>query len=117
MNMENLDKHVCAVQEALTGKWKIVILAELNDGVKRFNELQRALVGIRQAYLTQQLRELEADGLIHREVYREVPPKVEYSLTEIGMKFRPVLEAMFEFGAEYNKYLASLSPLPSDTKE
>ena len=103
-NPNEIDKHVCSVQDVLAGKWKIVILAELNGGVKRFNELQKALVGIRQAYLTQQLRELEANGMIHREIYKEIPPKVEYSLTEIGMKFRPVLEAMFTFGAEYKKY-------------
>lgn len=77
----------------------------LKDGVKRFNELQRNIPNIRQGYLTQQLRELEQDGLIHREVYKAVPPKVEYSLTDMGQKFLPVIDKMYEFGMEYMKFI------------
>ncbi|WP_315080927.1 winged helix-turn-helix transcriptional regulator [uncultured Clostridium sp.] len=73
----------------------------LRKGVKRFGELQRALPDIRQSTLTQQLRELEQDGIVHREVYKEVPPKVEYSLTEIGKRFLKVTEAMIEWSNEY----------------
>ncbi|MDP4164830.1 MAG: helix-turn-helix domain-containing protein, partial [Bacillota bacterium] len=82
--MENKnDIHRCPVgiaQKVISGKWKIVIIYLLKDGVLRFNELQRIIPDIRRAYLTQQLRELEVDGLVHREVYKVVPPKVEYSL-------------------------------------
>jgi DNA-binding HxlR family transcriptional regulator len=67
----------------------------------RFNELQRKIPGIPRAYLTQQLRDLENDGLIHREVYKVVPPKVEYSLTEIGIKFLDVISAIEKWGTEY----------------
>ena len=70
--------------EVIGGKWKGVILYHLLDGTKRFNELKRLKPNITQRMLTLHLRELEADGIIHREVHREVPPKVEYSLTELG---------------------------------
>lgn len=92
-------------QNIISGKWKLVILWELKSGTKRFNELQRGLSFIRQGYLTQQLRELERDGLVHREVYKEVPPKVEYSLTEIGTKFLTVIDSMYNWGEEYIKLL------------
>lgn len=71
----------------------------------RFGELHRAMPNIRQGYLTQQLRELEKDGLVHREVYKQVPPKVEYSLTEIGREFLPVTKAMDEWGKKYIELL------------
>jgi len=89
----------------MQGKWKFAIINFLSKGPMRFGELGRALPNIRQGYLTQQLRELESDGLVHREVYRQVPPKVEYSLTEIGIDFLPVTEAMFEWGKKYNEVL------------
>lgn len=92
-------------QSIIGGKWKLVIIWQLRSGVKRFNELLRALPDIRQSYLTQQLRELERDGLVHREVYREVPPKVEYSLTDIGVKFLDVMSKMCEWGKEYMEVL------------
>lgn len=88
-------------QNIIGGKWKLVIIWNLKDGIKRFNELQRALPDLRQGYLTKQLRELEQDGLVHREVYHVVPPKVEYSLTEIGRKFLSVMDKMYEWGTEY----------------
>ncbi|GAC1502288.1 MAG: hypothetical protein NVS2B14_14910 [Chamaesiphon sp.] len=80
----------CTVETTLKvigGRWKVLILRELFEGIKRFGELHRALDGITQKMLTQQLRELEQDGIVHREVYLQVPPKVEYSLTDLGKTF------------------------------
>lgn len=94
----------CAVETTLGvigGRWKVLILRELFSGVKRFNQLHRALQGITQKMLTQQLRELEDDGVIHREVYLQVPPKVEYSLTATGETLKPILEAMHQWGVTY----------------
>ncbi|RMH72794.1 MAG: transcriptional regulator [Cyanobacteria bacterium J007] len=94
----------CAVEstiEAIGGRWKVLILRELFEGVKRFGQLHRALRGITQKMLTQQLREMESDGLIHREVYLQVPPKVEYSLTPLGESLKPVLDAMHAWGKHY----------------
>lgn len=96
---------VAITQDVIRGKWKLVILYLLSAGVMRFSELQRALPSVRQGYLTQQLRELEQDGLIKREVYKVIPPKVEYSLAEMGIKFFKVMEAMREWGTEYIEYL------------
>jgi len=70
-------------------------------GVKRFGELQRALPGITQKMLTQQLREMEDDGIIHRQVYAQIPPKVEYSLTPVGVSLQPILYAMHEWGVKH----------------
>lgn len=98
---ETGNKANCAVEATLRvigGRWKVLILRELLFGVKRFNELQRSITGITQKMLTQQLRELEKDGLVHREVYSQVPPKVEYSLTLLGKSLQPILEAMHEWG-------------------
>ncbi len=82
------------------GKWKPVILHMLSVGVMRFGELKRNIPPVTQKMLTQQLRQLEEDGLIHRKVYAEVPPKVEYSLTEKGETLKPVLEHLYAWGAE-----------------
>lgn len=97
-------KTSCAVEatlEAIGGKWKVLILHELFNGTKRFGEVHRNLHGITQKMLTQQLREMERDGLVHREVYMQVPPKVEYSLTALGKTLQPVLEAMHLWGKRY----------------
>src|ERR1044071_3827030 len=83
------------------GRWKTLLLYHLFQGVKRFSELQRATAGITQKMLTQQLREMERDGLVHREVYPEVPPKVEYSMTSLGMTLEPVVRAMYDWGVRY----------------
>ncbi len=84
-----------SLQSVLSGKWKILILWYIAFyKVQRFGELQRRLDGITQSTLTKQLRELEEDGLVHREIYKEIPPKVEYSLTELGKSFIPVLNQM-----------------------
>ena len=90
------------------GKWKPKVLFHLgqNDAV-RFGALRRAVFGISEKMLIQSLKELEKDGLVNRKVYRQVPPKVEYSLTEIGMSFVPVLNAMFNWGRSYASYLVA----------
>ncbi|HEX8912414.1 MAG TPA: helix-turn-helix domain-containing protein [Humisphaera sp.] len=80
------------------GRWKVLILWHLLAGTKRFSELRRAVAGVTQKMLTQQLRELEADGVVSRRVYAEVPPRVEYSLTDRGQSLRPVVDAMCKWG-------------------
>lgn len=92
---------VLVVQNIIAGKWKLPILSHLSQGTKRFSELQKLLPEISQGILTHQLRELERDGLVHREVYKEVPPKVEYSLTAIGQSFMPILNIICEWGKDY----------------
>ncbi len=86
------------LQAVIGGKWKILILWYVaHYKVQRFGELKRRLTGVTQSTLTKQLRELEADGFLHREIYQEIPPRVEYSLTEFGQSFVPVLEAMLSW--------------------
>ena len=83
------------LQSVLGGKWKILILWYVAFyQVQRFGELRRRLEGITQSTLTRQLRELEEDGFLHREVYQEIPPRVEYTLTELGQSFVPILHSM-----------------------
>jgi DNA-binding HxlR family transcriptional regulator len=92
---------VCGVQTTLSvieGHWKLPILFRLLDGTRRFGELRKYLPAATQRMLTLHLRELERDGLIHREVYPEVPPKVEYSLTEMGRSLEPLLRFMSQWG-------------------
>jgi DNA-binding HxlR family transcriptional regulator len=101
---ENHNRLTCEVETTLRvigGRWKVLIIRELMQGVKRFGELQRALHGITQKMLTEQLRELEEDGIVHREVYPQIPPKVEYSLTPLGETLKPILYAMHEWGAKH----------------
>lgn len=91
----------CPVQtclEFISDKWKVLILRDLFAGTKRFSELKKSLAPITQKMLTQQLREMESDGLIERKVYPVVPPKVEYSLTEFGKSLKPVIDAMKDWG-------------------
>jgi DNA-binding HxlR family transcriptional regulator len=96
----------CGVEVTLSvigGKWKGLILWHLRLKTLRFSQLQRRLLTVTQKMLTQQLRELEADGLVFRQVYAEVPPRVEYSLTERGTGVVPILEQMCDWGQEYLK--------------
>ncbi|OSQ46848.1 winged helix-turn-helix transcriptional regulator [Thalassospira alkalitolerans] len=86
------------------GKWKGVVLYHLLDGKKRFNELRRLMPGVTQRMVTRQLREMEADGLIHRQVYAEVPPRVEYSLTTKGETLRPIILALKDWGEIHVPY-------------
>jgi DNA-binding HxlR family transcriptional regulator len=83
------------------GRWKIVILWYLFQGIKRFSELRRALDGVSQKVLTQQLRDMERDGIVARTVYAQVPLKVEYSITPLGLSLKPVVEAMHQWGIEH----------------
>ncbi|MDZ4769374.1 MAG: helix-turn-helix domain-containing protein [Chloroflexota bacterium] len=85
------------------GKWKPIILYHLFDHVRRFGELQRLIPGVTREMLTQHLRELEADGIVHREVYKQVPPKVEYALTDLGITLKPILFAMHEWAIGYRE--------------
>ena len=87
--------------DVIEGRWKVLILYHLFQGVKRFSELRRGLPGVTQKMLTQQLRELEKDGIVHRKVYPQIPPKVEYSLTSLGESLRPVVDAMCEWGLKH----------------
>ena len=90
------------MQAVLGGKWKILILWYVATyEVQRFGELMRRIDGISQSTLTKQLRELEADGLIHREIYREIPPKVEYTLTDLGKSFVPILTDMMVWSQQW----------------
>ncbi|MFE4874976.1 winged helix-turn-helix transcriptional regulator [Streptomyces sp. NPDC056682] len=94
----------CAIEsamEVLGGRWKLAILKELLAGTRRFSELKRALPRITQRMLTRQLREMEGDGLVVRTVYRQVPPKVEYSLTEIGRSLDGIAEQLDAWGRWY----------------
>ncbi len=92
-------------QKLLTGKWTLLIMYHLSTNTLRFNELQRMLPDLTQATLTKQLRMLESDGLIVRKAYNQIPPKVEYSLSELGQHFKPVLEALQVWGIEYIDYI------------
>lgn len=91
----------CPVETTLDvigGKWKGIILYHLIDGKKRFNEFRKLYPAITQRMLTLQLRELEKDGIVHREIYKEIPPKVEYSLTEFGRSLEPIILLMKDWG-------------------
>jgi DNA-binding HxlR family transcriptional regulator len=88
------------IQNMISGKWKILILWYLSYSKLRFSDIQRKLPNVAQKVLSRQLKSLEEDNLIHRKVYPVVPPKVEYSLTDVGRKLIPILEMMHKFGAE-----------------
>jgi len=95
---------VCPVETTLMvigDKWKVLILRDLIDGTKRFGELKKSIGSVSQKVLTQQLRDMEKKGLVLRKVFAEVPPKVEYTLTETGYSLKPVLDAMSSWGEEY----------------
>jgi DNA-binding HxlR family transcriptional regulator len=98
----------CPVETTLMlicDKWKVLILRELMPGTKRFGELKKAIPSISQKVLTQQLRSMEEDELLTRKIYPEVPPKVEYSLTETGHSLKVILDAMVTWGEQYKKML------------
>lgn len=108
MNKRNApNKNIsCPVEntlEVVGGQWKVLILQELFKGVKRFSELHRSINGITQKMLTQQLRNMEQHRIVHRKVYAQVPPKVEYSLTALGKSLDPVLASMHEWGIKHSK--------------
>ena len=98
----------CPVETTLSligDKWKVLILRDLMPGTKRFGELKKSVGNVSQKVLTAQLRAMEESGLVHREVYAEVPPKVEYSLTELGKSLKPILDSMWAWGEEYKASL------------
>ena len=102
----------CSVRAALDvigGKWKPVITWYLMEGTKRFGELRKCIPDATQKMLTQQLRELERDNIIQRKVYREIPPKVEYSLTSHGRSLRPVLAALCKWGTKHREASSNAS--------
>ncbi len=92
-------------QRLIQGKWAILILHHLSSGTTRFNELQRKMPKMTHATLSSQLKQLEREGLIIRTEYPQIPPKVEYSLSEMGEKFGPVLESIRTWGMEYISYM------------
>lgn len=112
MTEQNIKKELpaCPVETTLTligDKWKVLILRDLLPGTKRFGELKKSIGNVSQKVLTAQLRTMEDNGLINRTVYAEVPPKVEYSLTELGRSLKPVLDALQNWGENYKESLSS----------
>lgn len=96
----------CPVETTLTligDKWKVLIIRDLLNGTKRFGELKNSIGSVSQKVLTAQLRNMEANGLVTRTVYAQVPPRVEYSLTELGHSLRPVLDVLSVWGEEYKQ--------------
>ena len=94
----------CPVETTLTligDKWKVLILRDLLPGTKRFGELKKSIGSVSQKVLTAQLRAMEENRLVHREIYAEVPPRVEYSLTELGKSLKPILDSMWAWGEAY----------------
>lgn len=104
--METKPLPACPVETTLTligDKWKVLILRDLLPGTRRFGELKKSIGGVSQKVLTAQLRRMEAEGLLVRTVYPEVPPRVEYTLTELGYSLKPVLDALRSWGEEYRE--------------
>ena len=112
--MENMKKIPdCPVEMTLQligDKWKVLIIRDLLSGTKRFSELMRSVTGITQKVLTSHLRAMEAAGLLTRKIYPEVPPKVEYTLTETGYSLKPIMDSMVDWGTWYKNHIASASP-------
>ena len=102
--MEKKALPACPVETTLSligDKWKVLILRDLMSGTKRFGELKKSLGSVSQKVLTAQLRDMEDDGLVSRTVYAEVPPRVEYALTETGNSLKPIIDAMMSWGTDY----------------
>lgn len=101
---EKRELPACPVETTLMligDKWKVLILRDLMPGTKRFGELKKSVGNVSQKVLTAQLRDMEENGLVSRQVYAEVPPRVEYSLTDLGRSLKPILDAMWVWGEEY----------------
>ena len=110
MSEQKLERELpaCPVDTTLTligDKWKVLILRDLMPGTKRFGELKKSVGNVSQKVLTAQLRAMEESGLISRKVYAEVPPRVEYTLTQLGKSLKPILDAMQNWGEEYKASL------------
>lgn len=101
---------VCPVETTLmliSDRWKVLIIRDLLDGTKRFGELKKSVGNISQKVLTANLRSMEEDGLLTREVFPEVPPRVEYTLTETGYSLKPILDSMTDWGTAYKEKICS----------
>ena len=112
MKKKKIEFSECPVETAMLligNKWKIFVLRELLDGTRRFNELQRSITDISQKVLTQNLRAMEEDGIITRKVFAEVPPRVEYTLSEVGNTLRPVIEVLGNWGIHYQEMITAES--------
>jgi DNA-binding HxlR family transcriptional regulator len=114
--MDLSDCPVAATLEVIGGKWKPLILFHLRDRAMRFSELRRLVPQATQKMLTQQLRDLERDGIIHREVYAVVPPKVDYSLTEYGQTLKPLLSLMCVWGIKHRSRTSDRRRRPSGSR-
>ncbi len=104
--MNKIDLPACPIEITLSlmaDKWKFLIIRDLLTGTKRFGELQRSIGGVSQKVLTNNLRQMESSGLINRKVYAEVPPRVEYSLTDLGKSLKPILDSMVNWGEYYRE--------------
>ncbi len=94
----------------ISDKWKVLILRDLMSGTKRFGELKKSIGHVTQKVLTAQLRQMETSGLLTRKVYAEVPPRVEYPLTDLGYSLKPILDAMWTWGEGYQKMMSPQPP-------
>lgn len=111
----NGKKYQCPIELSVSlfsGKWKTTIICKLMDGTKRYGELKKLIVGINHKMLAEQLRELEQAGIVHREVYPVVPPKVEYALTELGEQLKPAIRLLQQWGSQFGTELPLESPAP-----
>lgn len=100
-NKKILDCPVATTINLIGNKWKLLIIRDLMNGTKRFGELRKNLDGISQRVLTENLRDLENDGLLNRKVFAEVPPRVEYSLNKTGLSLQPIIMSMADWGTKY----------------
>lgn len=115
--LESYDCSVEATLDVIGGKWKGIILYHLLDNTMRFNEIKRIMPKITTKILTNQLRELERDGLIERKIYAQVPPKVEYSITELGQTLRPLLQLLNQWGNNHISAVLEKRHANMDTKD
>ena len=109
--MESRELPVCPVETTLSlisDRWKVLILRDLFTGTKRFGELKKSLTGISQKVLTANLKDMEANGLLTRKAYPEVPPRVEYTLTDTGYSLKPILDSMVVWGTNYKEKAAAM---------
>ena len=109
----NGKKYQCPIELSVSlfsGKWKTTIICKLMDGTKRYGELKKLIGGINHKMLAEQLRELEQAGIVHREVYPVVPPKVEYALTELGEQLKPAIRLLQQWGSQFGTELPLESP-------
>ncbi len=104
--IDDMQKYLTELTSKIIGdRWKLLIIQNLMDGTKRFGELKKSLGDITQKVLTSNLRTLEEKGLLIREVYAQIPPRVEYTLTAVGYSLKPVIESMMAWGVEYREHM------------